>query len=90
MPASDRCSNPDCRSIGAKRKVDTRGLCEACYAALRRRLKELGLTLEDAERNGWVQAAVPRASRRWPHLAEGGAGVKVAIGKKRLAEMAHR
>lgn len=60
------CINPDCHSSGANAKPIALGLCEACYRALRRVCKELGITTAEAAERGWCRPRTRRGSKRFP------------------------
>jgi hypothetical protein len=59
-----KCINPDCRSTGKSAKPAVRGLCEACYRALKRLIKAGKLTEQEAyDRGLWLKSQPPGAKR---------------------------
>lgn len=64
---SRRCMNPHCPSMG-KALVAYRGLCQACYKSLQRKLKAEGLVWIDAEAAGVCLPKAKPGCKRFPHF----------------------
>lgn len=62
------CMNPLCRSEGIHRRAKVRGLCDACYRALLRKIAAGEATMEEAERAGWCRAVPDPGRQRFPNI----------------------
>jgi len=68
LSRNTRCMNPDCQSPRPA-EAKYRGLCEACYRALKRLVEAGNITWAEAEEQGACLAPRPAGSSRWPTIA---------------------